>query len=76
MMWPKVLAVFVFLVSEIPRSSSFRDTEVKLTSDSPAVLDSKITFKAVLYNSDSYGGPFYFRWSKSSFPDFDSSSLK
>jgi hypothetical protein len=44
--------------------NSFRDTEVKLTSDGPAVLDSKITFVAVLVNSESYSGPFFFRWSK------------
>jgi hypothetical protein len=54
---------FVALTS-LPNADSFRDTEVQLTSDGPAVLDSTITFQAKLINAESYSGPFYFRWSK------------
>ena len=50
------------LASALPFATSFRDTELRVTSDGPAVLDATINFKAVLINSDSYSGPFYFRW--------------
>ena len=53
------------LVSALPFATSYRDTSLKVTSDGPAVLDAKINFRAVLIDSDSFSGPFYFRWSKS-----------
>ena len=59
-----LVSLFVVFVL-LPSADSFRDTEVKVTSDGPAILDSEITFRAVLVNSESYRGPFYFRWSKS-----------
>ena len=70
-MFPKGLrptpTAFVVLLTILPNVNSFRDTEVQITSDGPAVLDSTITFQAKLINSESYSGPFYFRWSKSTF---------
>ena len=55
---------FAVLLAFLPNANSFRDTEVQLSSDGPAVLDSSITFQAKLINSESYSGPFYFRWSE------------
>ena len=61
---PLALAVLLAFLHNV---NSFRDTEVQITSDGPAVLDSTITFQAKLINSESYSGPFYFRWSEAKF---------
>jgi hypothetical protein len=64
------------LVSALPFATSFRDTELRITSDGPAVLDAKINFQAVLINSDSYSGPFYFRWGNFFYPLYKPITIK